>query len=476
MSQFEDITDEVTRSLPHAVGPEKSLLSSMLQDPQDFLPLAIEEGLTKDHFYLPAHSTLYGFLVDLFEKGTVIELVSLVQLLLNRGQLDSVGGPSGLTDLYTYSPSSGHFRYHLQHVKDKYVLRSIIQTSNQNIEDAYDTGEEVSAVLDAAETRLLAIRNGTYTTQTETVKDSIHEILDELQRTLNGDETAKGMSTGFEELDRMCSGLKPGDMFVIAARPSMGKTSLMMNIVEHVCVDGGKPTMVFSCEMQRKQLVQRMMYSRAKFAHSQISRGSFPTKGDLQRIKRASMEITAAKLFIDDQPGISITQLRAKARRRHRESKLELIAVDYLQLMKSTSKQAQGNREREIAEISAGLKALAKELHLPVVVLAQLNRGPEQRTGKGLGKPRMSDLRESGAIEQDADLVGLLYRSAYYAEDDATKESLAGQAELVMAKNRNGSTGTLHLTFIDDLMRFETGAPVREEEQLTLGRKDRWDT
>jgi replicative DNA helicase len=257
----------------------------------------------------------------------------------------------------------------------------------------------------------------------------------------------------------MCGGLKPGEMFIIAARPSMGKTSFMMNIVEHICIDQQKPSMVFSCEMTTTQIVQRLLFSRARYRLSDLSKGITPSKKDLLNIRRASEEITNAKLFIDDTAGITINDLRAKARRKKRDEDIQLIAVDYLQLMRSLSKQAANSREREIAEISSGLKALAKELSIPVIVLAQLNRGPEGRTG---GKPRMSDLRESGSIEQDADLVGLLYRSAYYANDNEERKEEEGVADLNLAKNRNGETGDIPLTFVAPLMRFESGHPAQE--------------
>jgi len=457
-------TDDVTRALPHALGPEKSLLSSMLQEPQEYIGVAIEEKLTPQHFYLPAHATLFGFLISLFESGQEIELVSLVQRLLDKGLLDRVGGPAALTDLYTYAPSPGHFRHHLQHVKDKYVLRSIIQHSNEAIAQAYDAPDEVAGLLDAVEARILAIREGSETNKAPTIKESVAEVLEKFQALITGEKDAQGISTGYDVLDRKSGGLKPGEMFVIAARPSMGKHSLMMNIIEHVCVDLQKPSMVFSCEMSAFQLVQRLVFSRAKFALSQISRGYTLGKGDLQRIQRAAMEVTNSKLFIDDTAGISINELRAKARRKKRDENIQFIAIDYLQLMKSRTKQAENSREREIAEISAGIKGLAKELSLPIVILAQLNRGPEGRTGKSLGVPRMSDLRESGAIEQDADLVGLLYRTAYYAENEEEREAEAGKANLVLAKNRNGETGDIPLTFIAELMRFESGPPAHEAE------------
>ena len=454
--------DDVTRVLPHAIGPEKSLLSSMLQDPKEYIGLAIEEKLTKYHFYLPSHSTLFGFLVELFEAGAEVELVSLVQKLLDRGLLDRVGGPSALTDLYTYAPSPGHFRHHLQHVKDKFVLRSIIQNSNEAIAQAYDAPDEVAALLDTVEAKILAIREGAETNKAPTTKQTVNEVLDQFAAFLAGDRKTPGITTGFTELDRKSGGLKPGEMFVVAARPSMGKTSFLMNIAEHVCVDLQKPSMIFSCEMSAFQLVQRLVFARAKFALANLSRGYTLNKGDLQRIQRAALEITAAKLFIDDTPGISINELRAKACRKKRDEDIQFIGIDYLQLMKSRTKQAENSREREIAEISAGIKGLAKELSLPILILAQLNRGPEGRTGKSLGVPRMSDLRESGAIEQDADMVGLLYRAAYYLDDAEEKTEAGGKSELVLAKNRNGETGNIDLTFLPELMRFESATHPNE--------------
>ncbi len=454
--------DDVTRALPHAVGPEKSLLSTMLQDPQEYIGTAVEEKLTAAHFYLPQHSTLFAFLIELFEASHQVELVSLVQRLLDKGLLEKCGGPGYLTELYTYAPSPGHFRHHLQHVKDKYVLRAIIRSSNEAVARAYEVPDEVPELLDSVEQSILSIRESSETNRTPTLKQTVDEVMNNFQMLLSKEKTALGISTGFEELDRKSGGLKAGEMFVIAARPSMGKTSLMMNIVEHVSLELNKPTMVFSCEMSSAQLVQRLLFARAKFEISKLSRGYKPIKQDLQRIQNASAQIINSKLFIDDTAGISINELRAKARRKKRDENIQFIAIDYLQLMKSRTKQAENSREREIAEISAGVKALAKELAIPILILAQLNRGPEGRTGKSLGVPRMSDLRESGAIEQDADLVGLLYRSKYYAENDEDRAALEGKAELVLAKNRNGETGGVPLTFIESLMRFESGPPAEE--------------
>jgi replicative DNA helicase len=460
--------DDVMRALPHALGPEKSLLSSMLQDPQEFIGVAAEEKLTPAHFYLPSHATLYGVLVELFESGQEIELVSMIQKLIDRGLLDRIGGPATLTDLYTYSPSPGYFRHHLQHVKDKFVLRSIIQRSNEAIAQAYDQPDEVAELLDQTEAAILAIRETQETRITTSLKATVDECLDDIRRIIEGDKEANGISTGFEVLDHLGCYLKPAEMFVIAARPSMGKTSLMMNIVEHLAIGESRRGMVFSVEMRKKQLVQNLINSRAKFNLAAVTRGQVANKGDLQRIQRASIEIASAhaNLIIDDRSELSIGQLRAAARREHRKAPLQWIAIDYLQLMKSGSRQSRDNREREVAEISAGIKSVCKELGIPAIVLAQLNRGPEGRTGKNLGKPRMSDLRESGALEQDADMIGLLYREAYYAADEEAKEAAQGVAQLDLAKNRNGATGTAPLTFIAELMRFESGHPAKEQPDM----------
>ena len=458
----EETVDDVTRALPHAVGPEKSLLSTMLQDPQEYIGLAIEERLTAAHFYLPNHSTLFGFLTELFEAGHLVELISLVQRLLDRGLLEKCGGPGYLTELYTYAPSPGHFRHHLQHVKDKFILRSIIRSSNEAVAMAYEAPDEVPELLDSVEQSILAIRESAEVAQAATLKQTVEEVMRNFQMLLSKEKVSLGISTGFEVLDQKSGGLKAGEMFVVAARPSMGKTSFMMNIVENICLDQGKPCMVFSCEMSSAQLVQRLLFARAKFAASKLTRGYTPIKQELERVRNASVQIINSKLFIDDTAGISINELRAKARRKKRDEDIQFIAIDYLQLLKSRTKQAENSREREIAEISGGIKALAKELNIPILILAQLNRGPEGRTGKSLGIPRMSDLRESGAIEQDADLVGLLYRSKYYAENDEERAALEGKAELVLAKNRNGETGGIPLTFVEELMRFESGPPAEE--------------
>jgi len=450
--------DDVTRSLPHAVGPEKSVLSTLLQDPQEYIPLAIEEGLTSDHFYLPAHSTLFGFLLELFGKGIEIELVSLVQKLLDRGLLDRVGGPAALTDLYTYAATSGHFRAHLGELKLKFIGRRIIQISNEHIAAVYDAPEEVPQTLESMEREIMAIRDIDTTEKPQTIRQSVAVVLNRFESQVKREPLSKGILTGYEELDRMTQGgLRGGQMMVVGARPSVGKTSWLMNVTENVCVDGLLPSLIFSAEMTFDDITRRMVFSRAKFSLGQLSRGYVPNKGDLMRIQRASMEIADAPLYVDDKSGPTIGYIRAKARRMKREHDIQFIGIDYLQLCKSVSDQAKFSREREIAEISAGIKGLAKDLNIPIVILAQLSRDVEKRTGKDRkpARPRLSDLRESGSIEQDADIVAFLSRDDY--QSGGSEDT--GRATLGLAKNRNGETGDIPLTFIAELMRFETGKP-----------------
>lgn len=448
------------RSLPNALGPEKSLLSSMLQDPSEYVMRSEELGLTPEHFYHPSHQTLHRVIKDLSDGSNEIELVSLTQTLMDRGVLDKIGGPSALTEIYTYAPTAAHFDHHLTIVKDKFILRNIISSCTDAITRSFEDQEEVAGLLDEVEQKIFAIREGADIEQAPTVKEDVRKVIEDFEKYLAGGGAPMGIKSGYTQLDTMCNGLKPGEMFVIAARPSMGKTSFVMNIVEHICLDAKLPSMFFSCEMTSQQIVQRLLFARARYAITNLRNGFTPTKADLLKIKNAAQEIAESKLFIDDTAGISISELRAKARRKKKEEDIQVIAIDYLQLMKSTSKQAQGSREREIAEISAGLKALAKELAIPVIVLAQLNRGPENRGGS----PRMSDLRESGSIEQDADMIGLLFRTAYYAEDQEARDEQDGIAELNLAKNRNGPTGSIPLTFIKELMRFENSDRRTEPE------------
>lgn len=454
--------DDVIRSQPFALGFEKSVLSTLLQYPAEFIPLAIEEQLTERHFYLPNHAVLFGFLLELFAAGKEVELVSLIQRLLDRGLLDKVGGPSAISDIYTHAPSSGNFRTHVAGLRNKFAAREILRISNESIAAVYDGPDEIPETLETMEKEIMAIRDIEGAEKPQTVRQAAGIVIDKFHATLRHEPSAKGISTGFEEFDRMTNGLCAPDMIVIGARPSVGKTAYLLNVADHVCITEGKPTLLFSAEMSTEQITRRMIFTRAKFALSDLSRGYTPNKGDLMRIQRATMEVAGAPLHIDDKAGPTISYIRAKARRMKREHDIQFIGIDYLGLIKSMTKQSAGSREREIAEISAGVKGLCKELGIPILILAQLNREVEKRSsGKTVAKPKMSDLKDSGAIEADADIIGLLSRADYQGGDE---EAPPGLSCLDLVKNRNGATGPLPLTFVADLMRFETGMPAKYPE------------
>jgi replicative DNA helicase len=310
----------------------------------------------------------------------------------------------------------------------------------------------VKALIDDVEKEVFTVAEDRVRGDLPDIKEHINAAIDSIEKLYQNKGEVTGVPTGFKVLDNMTSGMHPSEMIVIAARPSMGKTALAMNIAEHVAVDKNIPVAVFSLEMSAQQLVQRLLCSRARVNLQSIRTGLLP-KNAHQSLFKVSGEFGQSKMLIDDTAGLSINELRAKSRRLMDKHGLGLIVIDYLQLLKSPSKRGQENRQIEIAEISGGIKALAKELSIPIIVLAQLNRKSEDR---GDGKPRISDLRESGSIEQDADVVGLLYRSAYYAKDDEEKSEKGGEAELIIAKQRNGPTGEVPLTFLSEFTRFET--------------------
>jgi replicative DNA helicase len=320
----------------------------------------------------------------------------------------------------------------------------------------------VPSLLDEVEGHINSIARERFQARSLSMKDQVMEAIESIEKLYERRGAITGLPTGFAELDEMTDGLHESEMFVIAARPSMGKTALAMNIAEHIAVDQRMPVAVFSLEMSSQQLVQRLLCSRARVNLKKV-RGGFLTERDFPSLTSAASKLAESKIFIDDTAGLSILELRAKARRLKTQHDIQLIVIDYLQLLRSTSRRAQDNRQLEIAEISSGIKALAKELAIPIVVLAQLNRNPENRSGDSKGRPRLSDLRESGSIEQDADLVALLVREEYYADSEEEKQEAEGKATLIIAKQRNGPVGDVPLTFLKEYTRFETRARSEPE-------------
>ncbi len=461
--------EEGMRQVPQALGPEKSILSLLTLDSATYISRCIGLGVSEDYFYLPAHQILWNIFSSRYSANLPTDIVSVAQALSDQNQLEAVGGHAGLTEIYNYTTTGAYFEHHIEILRDKFILRSIISTTTEAATRAFDSEEEVASLLDTIEKDIFSIRERSSKSEddasfTAILNQAIANFEDTLKRAEKGTGVL-GLTTGYEELDKRCNGLKAGDMFVIAARPSMGKTSFLLNIIEHIALDVKKPALMFSCEMPAPQIAERLLFARAGISRNEILRRKTLTKNEMGHFGKAIKELREAKLIIDDTAGISINELRAKARRVVRElGQLSVIGIDYLQLMKSNTKQAQNSREREVAEISAGLKALAKELKIPVIVLAQLNRGPESRTGSSMGKPMMSDLRESGAIEQDADMIGLLYRPGYYAKDEEERQALADKAVLTLAKNRNGAVGNIPLSFTPELMKF--ASRERDENEM----------
>jgi replicative DNA helicase len=451
---------EVPRSLPYSEDAEKGVLCSLLLSPREVGDLCILR-LQPDAFYAPAHKIIYELVIEFSDKSKPIDFITMKQSLKDRGFLEEIGGPEFLNELYNFIPTAANAGYYVDIVREKYLLRRLILACNSLAGRCYDDQENVEPLLDDAERQIFEITGDHVKIDVVPAKDLVMQAIEQIEKVYENRGSVTGLPTGFTEFDQMTSGLHQAEMIVIAARPSMGKTALAMNIAEHVALVEGKPVAVFSLEMSSQQLVQRLLCSRAK-VNLQRVRNGFLSERDFPSLTAAASRLAAAKLFIDDSPGLSIAELRAKARRLVASHQVQLLVIDYLQLLRSTSRRAQDNRQIEISEISAGIKSLAKELNIPIIVIAQLNRQPDVRAKEG-GRPRLSDLRESGSIEQDADVVGLLVRSEYYETDEEAKQEKAGEAELIIAKQRNGPTGDVPLTFLKEYTRFENRA--REHDQ-----------
>ena len=443
--------------LPQSQDAELGLLGSVLLSPREVMTECVEQKITPEHFHAPANGIIYGILRELYDANKPIDFILLTQLLRDRQLLDKVGGAAFVTGLFTFVPTAANAAYYLEILKEKYTLRQIILTCNEFAQRSYEEQENVDMFLDQVETKVFQITESRIGDKTFQIKEAVFAAIESIEKLYERKGEITGLASGFADFDKMTDGLHGSEMIVIAARPSMGKTALAMNIAEHVALNSKQAVAVFSLEMSSQQLVQRLLCSRAKVNLGKV-RDGFMAERDFQNLTHAAAKISESKMLIDDTAGLSILELRAKARRMKSQHDIKLIVIDYLQLLKSTSKRAQDNRQLEIAEISSGVKALAKELDIPIIVLAQLNRNPENRTGDAKGRPRLSDLRESGSIEQDADLVGLLMREEYYADNDEDKQAAEGKATLIIAKQRNGPVGDVPLTFLKEFTRFEDRA------------------
>ncbi len=436
-------TQPLTRVPPQSLEAEMCVLGAMILD-ANAVDSAVQI-LKPEYFYRPSHRTLYEVLMEMASGKAPIDLVSLRETLTRRKALDEVGGVEYLVSLVEGVPNAANIEYYSQVVRDKALLRNLITVATELCREAYDAKEDAPLVLDRAEHRIFELATAQIADTTSPIKDLLAATFEQLEN-MEG-SMVTGVATGFHHLDELTRGFQPGEMIIIAARPSMGKTAIALNIAEYMAVDDNKPVLLFSLEMAKQQLAMRFLCSRARFSQSKMRRGMMNPE-DWQRLQFAAGELERAPVFIDDSAELTMLQIRGKARRLKMHHGIQAVFIDYLQLITPLGGES---RQVQVSEISRQLKALARELSVPVVVLAQLNRAVEERIGH---EPRMSDLRESGSIEQDADVICLLHRPEYY-----DREAEPGMAEFIIAKQRNGPTDKVKLTFLRDCTRFENYHP-----------------
>jgi replicative DNA helicase len=447
-----------SRIPPHNLDAERAVLGAILLEGREALPRVIEL-LRPSDFYTEAHRAIYGTILNLFDRGEPVDVITLSEELRRGDQLQFVGGQAMLAGLVEYASIAAHLGAYAHSVRDMAVLRELIQTSIHIITQAFEAKEEVQGLIDDAERRIFSLAERRLEGSALPVGRILKNTFEYIERLYERKEHVTGVATGFEKLDLETSGLQPSDFIIIAGRPSMGKTAFALNIAQYVGVQLRGRVLVLSLEMSAQQLVQRMLCSEAK-VDSQLVRTGRLSAADWHRLTAAAGRLSEAAIFIDDSPGLTVLEARAKARRMKAEHGLDLVVIDYLQLMRGRA--ALDNRQQEISEISRSLKALAKELNIPVVALSQLSRAVEARSQRDF-RPQLSDLRESGALEQDADVILFLYRQSIYKDDVPLEE--ANIAEVIIGKQRNGPIGTVKVVFLPQYARFENAAEMHRQPQ-----------
>lgn len=444
------------RRPPYSEDAEQAVLSAMLMD-QDAVMRAVER-VDDTMFYAERNRRIYRAMIAITERGGVIDPLTLSDELGRRGELESSGGKEYLGYLVDAVPTAANIEYHAEIVKEKALLRRLIEVSTTVVQEAFEGKQTAADLLDEAESRIFQVAQQRTRDGFTRIKELLWPTMERIEALQRGGQTVTGVPTGFNDLDEMTSGFQPADLVIVAARPSMGKTAFTLNIAQHAAIEKNIPVAFFSLEMSKEQLVQRMLTAEARIDAQRLRKGML-RDDDFPRLARAAGILSSAPVWIDDTPGISILEMRSKARRLKADAGVGMVIVDYLQLMQGPNAES---RQQEVSQISRGLKALAKELNVPVVALSQLSRAPEQRTGDNK-RPQLSDLRESGAIEQDADLIMFLYRQEYYdGPVDKDGNSLEGKAEVIVAKQRNGPIGIANLFFHKNFTRFENYTPRQQ--------------
>jgi len=442
--------DDLRGGMPASLQTEITVLGAMLMD-----AVAISDATAKLHaedFALDSHQRIYRAILALLERGHAVDLITVDAELSTRKELDAVGGSAYLGHLVYGIPRNPNIESYVRIIKDKSLLRQLLRVCNDGMAQAAEQSEDATTVLNNIEIGLAEIADDAIQRGFSGIPDIVANSFGSIDALYEQGREVTGLATHYIEFDKMTSGLQNSELIIIAARPSMGKTAWAINIAQNCAVKDGKVVAIFSLEMSKESLLRRMLASEAMVGSRKLQTGFIPRE-DRGKLIAALDRLMSSKMFVDDTPGITLAEMRAKARRlRQQEGKLDLIVIDYLQLMTGTKTGSKGfeNRTQEVSSISRGLKALAKELGVPVVALSQLSRGSEQRTGDK--KPLLSDLRESGSIEQDADVVAFIHREEYY---DRENEDLKGKAEIIIAKQRNGPTGSARLAYLADFTRFE---------------------
>ena len=441
-----DYAQIASRIPPQNLEAEQSVLGSILLDNEALLKVL--EILSPEDFYREAHRKIFLAMVEMFEKGEAIDIISLKDHLQMKKELDSVGGISYISSLAAAVPTAANVKHHARIIREKALMRGLVHAATEVIEMVYDGGLPADEMVDEAEKVIFEISDKRTTTTFSMMKDIIKDSFQMIENLYDSKRAVTGVPSGYRDLDEITTGFQRGDLIIIGGRPSMGKTTFALNIAQHVAIELGEPVAIFSLEMSKKSLAVRMLCAEAMVDANKVRKG-FISKEDWHKLTTAAGRLAEAPIYIDDTSYLSVLEMRAKARRLKLEKgSLSLIIVDYLQLMKGRGNYER--REQEISDISRSLKALAKELEVPVLALSQLNRAVEHRQDK---KPSLADLRESGAIEQDADVILFLYREEVY-DKEKKDPSKRGKAEVIIAKQRNGPTGEIPLTFLSSCTRF----------------------
>lgn len=436
-------------TLPHSVEAEREILAAALVD-SSTMDTVVEAGVTAEDFYLERHSLVFESMGKIHERQGTIDEITLREKMKDLGTWDKAGGSRTLGDLLDRAGTTSHLPHYCGIVREKAMTRRMIEAARSIEVDGLRRTEDVADYLDEAERRVFAVLESRSNTSMRPISHVVKDAFEQISAAYDSEDHLTGLGTGFKDLDALTQGLHPGDLVIIAGRPGMGKTSFVLNLAANCALKHEAAVAVFSLEMPADQLATRLLASEARIGLKRLRSGML-AEDDWPKLTNAADRLTTARLFIDDSPGINPSSIRAKCRRLARKGGLDLVIVDYLQLMTSGQFRRESSREQEISYISRTLKGLAKDLGIPVIALSQLNRSVESRTDK---RPQMSDLRESGAIEQDADIIGFIYREEFYKRD--MDESQRGLAELIISKHRNGPTGTVRLKFWHSWTRFDS--------------------